>query len=950
MSASSTARHFWGRQPQLERLQALETEPVALIYGLPGIGKSELAYAAQRLLRFQPTLRLLNVSAPESPLSLSSVVVTAVGAKDWPDVIAKLIAERFFLVIDDAHRAVPEVVALVDALMRHGNPSSRLIVTSRVMLPIATDPLSITLGPLEHAAAIALANQLAQRSGNQIEDVELLVAECSGVPALIRRRVSGKRNSPGLNNPTHQVIQSLPPASQSSLVTFAAVAACSQSASAVLNLCDDQAYEQLTQNFLIAPRPNRFEISEHVRQLVLALADPAVVRARQLDAANWLWEEFERTSQPRLAIESICLSLTANHQEQGFERLAAAGGAIAKASLDHLLLPVLLRESNTRDCRAIVAIIRIHLRLSHINAAAQLAATVPASCDSAGLHIARATIAERQCRLQIATREYHAAIGLTSNEQTRSVLQMRLAFVRALAGDIDDCRRLIASTNINQHAMSDSEFARLAWLRAGVAALQVSWREALEIIHDGRRAAQRCGASDVDYLLVLLELLATTELGDVEGSRNLARTIATNSPSHYLHMRMATFYLGVSLLAQGRVQEAAVALERAYQDYDTQDDELLALVAGHFWGRALTLHDETSLRAVEVLSKMVNRAAKAEVGALLGIGRLSLARALLDVGRVAEGDEIARVLIEDPNSMIAGEAHSLLGFACAFRGDLDEARKFIASGLRIIGDLEPVRTNLVLDHAYIEVLGGDPEIARNAALAIVEDEHRRRRPDALGRALIILAIADIAAGLIDTAITYLAEVDAIADATGIARLRVRASMLRNALASHGASILDRVPLAHKRGYVGVLRVLGLRPETVVVSGRAGREYTDAQGLVELARRHDITVDLASGAVHHRSGSFIEGRGVAASILATLAESRTSVTAERLYQVVWGGHDYHSLRHRNTLYIALNRTRKLLADLGETREVIRRDGDGWSIATDIDLVVARRDPRVSTALG
>jgi len=155
-----------------------------------------------------------------------------------------------------------------------------------------------------------------------------------------------------------------------------------------------------------------------------------------------------------------------------------------------------------------------------------------------------------------------------------------------------------------------------------------------------------------------------------------------------------------------------------------------------------------------------------------------------------------------------------------------------------------------------------------------------------------------------------------------------------------------VPAEQQRGYLGILRILGLRPDTVIVTSRAGRLYTSTKGLPALARQHDVLVDLASGNILGRSGRIVEGRGVAASILVTLAERLEPVSAERLYQVVWGGHDYHPLRHRNTLYIALNRTRKLLEELGESREVIRREGSGWIIAPEIDLAIARRDPRVS----
>ena len=941
---------FVGRAQELKRLLALVNEPVAVIYGLPSMGKTELAYEAERILLARPEcshLRATHLAVPPNSTSLTQLILAALGKTgDHADLLRILASEPHFLVIDDAQLAASEAAALVDALMRQIGLASRLIVTSCEMLPVVTGPVSVTLGPFEADEAIAMVKQLADRFGSHVEDLDGLVAECGGIPSLLRRRITGQRKSLVMDNPIKGLIDTLDAPSHKLLVAFAAVATCSQAAIVALNLGDDDAYEKLTQCFLVTAGPHHFAVHEIVRRLILQAADPALVQTSQRDAANVLWANFKTSHAPIMAVESICLSMASSDFDEGFARLERANGTISKAGLDHLLLPILTCLANRGNCRALIALVRVHLRFSQIDAAARFVAMVPASYgESLPLHVARAKIAERTCRLDMATLEYGAAIELAHNARSRGVLQMRLAMVRALAGDQLAVQRLTAEIEINLGVPSDADFARFAWMRAGVQALQLRWREALYTLQDGRRAAQRIGAIDLDYLLVLVELLATSELGDVERSRVLSREVLGDDPSHYLRRRMANFYLGVAELAQGRATDAVVTLERAYHDYDNHDDVLLALIAGYFLGRALMLHGE-SQRAIEVLSTVVERANVAGVVALLGIGRLYLARALIDVGKLADGRTIAELLVRDVNDVIASEAHAVLAYAHAFAGNIDAARREIACGLSVIGDREPVRGNLVMDHAYIEILGGDPEIARTAALAIVEDEQRMRRPYARGRATLILAMADIAAGMTDTAIANLAEVDALANEFGMPQLRIRTGLVRNALAMHGASILERVPLEHQRGYLGVLRVLGLRPETMVITGRHGREHTDAQGIPVVAQRHDILVDLASGMIYAKSGKSMEGRGVASLILATLNESREPVTAERLYQVVWGGLDYHPLRHRNTLYIALNRTRRLLEDLGEVREVIRRDGEGWRIASEIDLVVARRDPRVS----
>ena len=81
---------------------------------------------------------------------------------------------------------------------------------------------------------------------------------------------------------------------------------------------------------------------------------------------------------------------------------------------------------------------------------------------------------------------------------------------------------------------------------------------------------------------------------------------------------------------------------------------------------------------------------------------------------------------------------------------------------------------------------------------------------------------------------------------------------------------------------------------------------------------------------------------------SLANLAVAGSADDLYRAVWGG-VYHPLRHRNTLYVSLNRTRKLVSErLGE-REVVHRDGTGWTLAPGVDLAIVRRDPRVVSSV-
>ena len=60
-----------------------------------------------------------------------------------------------------------------------------------------------------------------------------------------------------------------------------------------------------------------------------------------------------------------------------------------------------------------------------------------------------------------------------------------------------------------------------------------------------------------------------------------------------------------------------------------------------------------------------------------------------------------------------------------------------------------------------------------------------------------------------------------------------------------------------------------------------------------------------------------------------------MSAETLYTQVWGAAEYHPLRNRNALYVALNRLRKSLKEPFGEREIVERHGGGWRVAEDVD---------------
>jgi tetratricopeptide (TPR) repeat protein len=944
---------FFGRATELERLRAIASDSVVVIYGLPGIGKTELAFRCAGELLATPAwhgvpLTRVIVDPEMAPNFHNYLLARLTGHGDLNplDRLLDLLArDRHVLVIDDAHHAPVAVAALIDGIGRV-RAAGRLIVTSRVELPFSTTPITVRIGPLEPAAARALVGHMAERLGVHVDDVDALVAQGRGSPLVLHHLVAGRGRGTG-GDPIQATIAVLDSEAQRALVQLAAISGCSESRLAASQLVDDRTLTTLTEHLLVECGPDRVSVHGLVRDLVMKEADPQLVADSRRTVAGVLWDEFEQRHRPLLAVNSICLGLTLGDVDQAFARLRAASRTIASAGLDLLLLPILEGFADRGHADAALVVARIYLRMSRIDDAASLLDRLPAAQQSPRVLTMRATIAERVGDLPLAIRAFAEAITRTTSTRVWCLLGMRLAAVRAMAGDDAGAEAMLREIETTCPELGDIDLARLWWVRGIIDALHQDWPSVLAAVGKGRRAATRAGARDLDYLLLLLELLAASENADVERCEQIANEVGRAQPSQPVRERMTDLYLGVSQLTRGQVDASIVTLQRAYAELGRQRDTLLASLAGHYLGRALLIRGDADA-AVEVLAAVANVAVACGQVHLVGPGNAYLARALMSTGRDEEARRLAEPLVANPCLQVSAEASAVLAYVAAFAGDIGGARRQIAVALARAGDREPLRSNLILDHAQLEMLGGDPDRMRTAALTVLDDHVRRSRPYARGRALIALATAELAVGNMPSAIDALAECETVALSHGMRNLRDRVTLLRGATAQARGSVLDRVPAEHRNGYLGLLRVLGLRSETVIVSSREGLVHTDADHVAAIALEHDILVDVSTGTLIGRGGQRVKGRDTAATILSRLADSAEPLSAERLYQLVWGGREYHPLRHRNTLYIALNRTRKVLREIGEEREVIQHDGLGWSIAPEIDVAVVRRDPRVTTS--
>lgn len=147
-----------------------------------------------------------------------------------------------------------------------------------------------------------------------------------------------------------------------------------------------------------------------------------------------------------------------------------------------------------------------------------------------------------------------------------------------------------------------------------------------------------------------------------------------------------------------------------------------------------------------------------------------------------------------------------------------------------------------------------------------------------------------------------------------------------------------------RGTGATSHDLSAQPASVGVElvDRAGRRRVSRDALARDREHRDLFVDAVRCVIV--AGERTEaGKPTSARILARLiAAQGQCVPADALYREVWGAAEYHPLRHRNTLYVAINRLRKLLHRMLEGREVIETTPAGWRIADDVDACVAFDD--------
>lgn len=143
---------------------------------------------------------------------------------------------------------------------------------------------------------------------------------------------------------------------------------------------------------------------------------------------------------------------------------------------------------------------------------------------------------------------------------------------------------------------------------------------------------------------------------------------------------------------------------------------------------------------------------------------------------------------------------------------------------------------------------------------------------------------------------------------------------------------------------GALALLGRAPSALDLL----RGHAPSAAVEEDSSDVEIVVDLARNTLSIPArGQRAGGRPLLCALLARLTPHEAR-SPEQLHYEVWGGRDYHALRHRNTIYMGVLRLRRALAALLPGREVVERTTRGWRLGRGISLRVVEDAPRPRAA--
>ncbi len=1004
-----------GRDADLARaLALLESETLHLVYGVGGVGKSELVFRMFGLARERPAWAaapavLVGVRpgmAPEHVIAAlraglgprrARIAIAGAGAANLDDDLADaaraLDAAPALVFLDDVHHLDPDVAARILGFLSRHVRASRIVAASRVEIPLppGTPPPAIhRLGPLDLGATRDLVARLAERMGVAPPDAATVFRRSGGSPFYVLRDVAGDASGPGDGGLEH-TLRELPDDARA-LVGALACARAPLSPDDAIGLAGDAALRELGRRFLIDGLRDQVLIHELVRDAWLRIAS-----LRERAAAHRRMGDLYRdraVKEGRVApadagdvVLAVHHLVAAGDADAAWELCEPGYRAVAAAGIDHLLLDDLRTLAGlVTAAREPIALMtaRILVRRSLIAEAADALAALGDRGPDASLRwlILSGEVAQRRGRLGESEALFRRARAAATTPAEHLQAALELADVASLRGQNREARAVLAAAARDHAPLAARDRGRWGWSETLSYIIEERFAEAAAAARAAALAVAGGGHEDLEVLLALLEVLARAELDDIVGATALLdRLVVRAAATGALRDHVQSLYRGVLAYFAGDLAAAEGALDRAFGYLSEHADYVMASIGGYYRVRTHLARGDTAA-ALELSGRMTRLATAAELDTLAPHGRAAHAEALFACGKVDQARAAATAALAAPRVCAQARhvALTVLARAAAHDGDLVAARAHLAQAERDppIADEDPEleavgervsaararRAALDLERASIELCGGDPRVALEAAerarrhfAAVCRRGQEARATIAVAAARVMLAGPDALA----RATGEVAAAEALARATGYRRVRARCALVTAAIARRRGETsapfddLADASFPEGRALAGVfgapdvapgvratLAALGLiaGPRLRVI-GRAGARVIGDAEVDALRAAHAIVVEPARALIV-LGGKSDRGRALLCELLAALVEAGGAVVSpEALFLAVWGGVDYHPLRHRNTLYVALKRLRAALRELrGDEVEIVETAAGGWRLADRVDAIVIR----------
>jgi tetratricopeptide (TPR) repeat protein len=980
-----------GRDAEIARtLELLDEEILFLFYGVAGIGKTELAYRAIELARERPgwrdatpTLIQLQPGMTEQHLvallrqrtGVSSNGAGPLGgharslAEELEPVVGALNARSRLLFLDDLHALDGAAVARVLGYLARRVRGSRVLAASRLELPVAArgvTPVVTRLAPLDDAAARRMLAHVGRRLGLAITDVDGIVRRAAGSPFfLLREAASSLADEPGAAvDRLGSTLASLPQAARGLLLRASVIAGARTSELATGNRPITEPLALLSRQFFVEATGDTVVVHDLVREAVQRLATPLeLLRARRAAAQVFIRRTAAGGPDAALcAVEAAHQLCAAGEHEASLAFIVESHGLISGAGVDHLLRGTLDQLRVALPARAAsidLLLARTLVRRGHIAEAHELATRVSSEPQIAGSlrYLALAgTIASQRGDLRAAEsylQRAHDAAAPGTTERARVALH--LADVLSLRGETSRARAILAAVRPLCEELGSRTMLRWGWSEGLSWVLDEEFARAIAAVASLRERAAALGASDLAAQLTMLEVLSRTELHDSAGARALIdQIVAPAARDSALRAPVASFYMGIAAWAEGDLRAAEGALRESWAFLQAHHSEILGLIVGHYLARVhLALGDIAA--AVEHFAQSTRRATELGLDGIRSLGEAYHAHALVAAGELPAARELAERALaatpapgRGPQAHIRMLAHQVLALAAAYAGELADARAHVERALACAGaDLGP-RCDTLLVGAEVELCGGDLAAVVQLAGAARDHYTERGRRSSEARACVVLASGHVALGGpgdIAMATEALGRASTLAVSQGYEALRLRALLATAAVLCRigdraGAEQLLSDALAHGASRPAGLELmlgsaLGSRRDHELPAGLAAQ--LALMGLSSAPPPHaELLVDLANATITARH-TVVKGRPIACALLACLIDAHgQAVPADVLYRTVWRSGEYHPLRHRNTLYVAIKRLRQILAELCPSHrgELIETVPSGWRLATGV----------------